>query len=363
MNYTSNLPSIKDEQWKYTNLARFYRDTRAKSEHTISPIVTDTNLLEVQLTDGYLSDPIVLQGLVIRPAKQAEVSEFKQKNGYFSDGFISNLASDAQYITLEQNSPCPPLKISHQFSSNSYVNLVLLFKNADNLTIFQRLTEGEDSDIFMHYWAPLSQNRKLEHVIIQNLAENAKVQIESHNELKRDAEYSEVFLSQGALLSRLNTATRLEEENATCHVHGLYLGSKKSHHDICSYIEHAAPHSFSHQSYKGILKDNAKGIFAGKVKVNQNCPLIEAQQLNKNLLLSREAVAYSRPQMEIDTDDVKCSHGSTIGQLSEKELFYFESRGIRKELAQKMLSDGFAKDVLLKIKSPQIREEVLKEIL
>ena len=104
------------------------------------------------------------------------------------------------------------------------------------------------------------------------------------------------------------------------------------------------------------MAENSRGIFTGKVRVEKYAQLINAEQLNKNLILSDKAQANSRPQLEIYADDVKCSHGSTTGQLSESELFYFESRGIRKDKARQMLARAFAYDVILKIKNLKVQD-------
>ena len=106
------------------------------------------------------------------------------------------------------------------------------------------------------------------------------------------------------------------------------------------------------------MNDNARGVFTGKVRIDQDAQLVNAEQLNKNLLLSKKAHANSRPQLEIYADDVKCSHGSTTGQLSDDELFYFLARGIKKEKARQMLAKAFAHDVILKIPNQEIQKSI-----
>ncbi|MEE2671478.1 MAG: SufD family Fe-S cluster assembly protein, partial [Bdellovibrionota bacterium] len=205
-------------------------------------------------------------------------------------------------------------------------------------------------------------NKSFEHVFLQDMDEAGIFFLESHYELGRDARYSQVVVQKGGALTRLNISAKLNGENAEADMHGLYAPKGKSHFDVSSYIEHAAPHNYSRQVYKGIIDDQSKGIFAGKVKVNKGSLLITAEQLNKNLLLTPKAQAFSRPQMEIDADDVKCAHGSTTGQLSEKELFYFESRGIRRDKARAMLAQGFAMDVILKTKNETIRNLLIENL-
>jgi Fe-S cluster assembly protein SufD len=145
--------------------------------------------------------------------------------------------------------------------------------------------------------------------------------------------------------------------------HGVYTLQGTQHSDVNSFINHKAPHTESAQLYKGIMSDKSRGVFTGLIKVDRDAQFINSAQLNKNLLLSKGAHVNSRPQLEIFADDVKCSHGSTTGQLNEDELFYFESRGIRPEKARMMLSHAYTYDVLLKINNKNIRNYIQADIV
>jgi Fe-S cluster assembly protein SufD len=123
-------------------------------------------------------------------------------------------------------------------------------------------------------------------------------------------------------------------------------------------IDHAKPHGTSRELYKGILDGKARGVFNGKIIVRPNAQKTDAMQTNKNLLLSREALVNSTPALEIFADDVKCKHGSTIGQLDPTALFYLRSRGIGEEQARDLLTYAFAADVAGRIRIPAIRAEV-----
>ena len=120
-------------------------------------------------------------------------------------------------------------------------------------------------------------------------------------------------------------------------------------------IDHLVEHTDSCQLYKGILDDSSKGVFKGSIFVHKDAQLITSSQLNKNLLLSKKANIETMPQLEIYADDVKCSHGATIGQLSDEEAFYLQSRGISKDRAYKILSQAFSYDAILKIRTKKLR--------
>ena len=135
------------------------------------------------------------------------------------------------------------------------------------------------------------------------------------------------------------------------------------HHDTHSIIDHTVPNCTSHQTYKGVLNDHSRGIFNGKVMVRENAHGTDAQQSNKNLLLSNDARVDTKPQLEIFNDDVKCSHGATVGQLEEEELFYLLTRGLPEILARNLLTYGFAEEIINKIGIESIKKQLDEAVL
>jgi len=134
--------------------------------------------------------------------------------------------------------------------------------------------------------------------------------------------------------------------------------SGKQHIDNHTLIDHAQPHCNSNELYKGMLSDKARAVFSGTILVRQDAQKTNAFQSNKNLLLSEEAEVDSRPQLKIFADDVRCTHGATVGQLNEEALFYLQQRGIGKDQAQIMLRFAFAKEIIEKIKPEGLREAI-----
>ncbi|MCK5520143.1 MAG: SufD family Fe-S cluster assembly protein, partial [Candidatus Marinimicrobia bacterium] len=127
---------------------------------------------------------------------------------------------------------------------------------------------------------------------------------------------------------------------------GLYMGKDRQHFDNRTLVHHAAPHSSSNQVYKGILDEHSRGVFNGQILVDRDAQQVNAEQLNRNLLLSDNARADSKPLLKIFADDVKCSHGATVGQLDDNALFYLKSRGIGEDTAKSMLTYAFAADIV-----------------
>lgn len=168
---------------------------------------------------------------------------------------------------------------------------------------------------------------------------------------------SHSVLLGGALL-RNNVHPVLAGEGGECLINGLFLGSDKQHIDNYMLVEHASPHCDSRQFYNGILDDHAHGVFHGRIIVDKDAQKTDAKQTNRNLLLSDDAQIDTKPQLEIHADDVKCTHGATIGQIDEEALFYLRSRGISEVLARKLLLLAFAGECLARMKQGPVRKHI-----
>jgi Fe-S cluster assembly protein SufD len=162
----------------------------------------------------------------------------------------------------------------------------------------------------------------------------------------------------GGALVRNNVHVTLDGEGAECVLNGLYIGDGKQHIDNFTEIEHAKPRATSLELYKGILAGAARGVFNGKIIVHKDAQKSDARQTNRNLLLSADAVVNTQPQLEIYADDVKCSHGSTIGQLDGDALFYLRSRGLGPAEARSLLSFAFASDIVGRLKIESLRRRL-----
>lgn len=179
----------------------------------------------------------------------------------------------------------------------------------------------------------------------------------------RASNYVSFSFATGAALSRTNIYTVLDGEAATCTLNGLYMVDGKQHVDHQTKIEHVQPHCPSHEVYKGILDGESHGVFNGKVYVHPEAQKTDGKQSNNNLLLSDKARIDTKPQLEIFADDVKCTHGATVGRLDEVALFYMKSRGIGDVRARQLLTYAFAADVLEMIELDELREALEAMVL
>jgi Fe-S cluster assembly protein SufD len=178
----------------------------------------------------------------------------------------------------------------------------------------------------------------------------------------RDARFSHHNFAFGGLLARCDIHTDLDHASE-CELNGLYLGVKRQHIDNHTRINHLKPHAVSRELYKGVLNDRARGVFQGRVIVAEDAQKTDSLMNNRNLLLSNDAEADTKPQLEIYADDVKCGHGVTVGRLDEKSIFYLQSRCIDEETARNMLTFAFANEMVDKIKIKSLHDKVLEQVL
>ena len=157
--------------------------------------------------------------------------------------------------------------------------------------------------------------------------------------------------------------TVLDGDAAECVLNGLYLADGTQHMDHQTYVEHVAPNCPSHELYKGILDGRSHGVFNGKVYVHPEAQKTDGKQSNNNLLLSSHARVDTKPQLEIFADDVKCTHGATVGRLDETALFYLRSRGIGMAMARQLLTYAFAADVLERLQLAPLKEALEARVL
>ncbi len=163
-------------------------------------------------------------------------------------------------------------------------------------------------------------------------------------------------VSFGAAVARNDIGSRLDGPGSECRLYGLYVADGKQHVDNHTWLDHASPHCPSWEMYKGLLAGQARAVFCGRIVVREGAQKTDAKQSNKNLILGDGALVFTRPQLEIHANDVKCTHGATIGRLDEEALFYLRTRGIGKEEARNVMTRAFADDLIDLIPSPAVRE-------
>lgn len=202
------------------------------------------------------------------------------------------------------------------------------------------------------------ENATIVHCRLQNEKSDAYHISTTQVHLAGNCQINSQWISLGGALARSDLNVSLDGEGISATLDGLYVGSGSQHMDHHTRIDHLKPHGTSRQLYKGILGGKSRGVFNGKILVHKNAQRTDAAQVNKNLLLSEEAWANTKPELEIHADDVKCTHGSTVGQPEEDSVFYLRSRGIARGRAMGLLAYAFVRELVERIKVKSIQAEL-----
>ena len=240
-------------------------------------------------------------------------------------------------------------------------NLILAEANS-KLTVVESYISTANTAYFTNAVTEIhaGDNANVEHVKVQDEATSAFHLATIAGEFGRASKVSVHSFALGAKLSRNNIRTKLAGEGLECILNGLYLTKDEQLADHHMIVEHAQPHCASHEYFNGILDDKSKGVFHGRILVREIAQKTDAKQTNKNLLLSDDATADTKPQLEIYADDVKCTHGATIGQLNAESIFYLRSRGMSQDTARQMLIHAFAGEIIERIQCDPAREVIDK---
>ena len=204
----------------------------------------------------------------------------------------------------------------------------------------------------------IGDNAVVEHCKFQEESRTAYHIAAQHLHIGRGANVISHSFAFGAKLSRNNIRATLAGEGLDCILNGLYITHDEQLADHHMVVEHAEPHCNSHEYYNGILDDRSRGVFHGRILVQQKAQKTDAKQTNKNLLLSDNATANTKPQLEIYADDVKCTHGATVGQLNDESIFYLRARGIGADTARRILIHAFAGEIIDRVRCEPLREEL-----
>ncbi len=381
------FPTPRNEEWKYTNVApllkhRFQLLTESDSvpEIDLHPYtfeglrenclvfingqfnkklstftLPEKNVIIENLKEALTNHPeLILQHL-------AQYANFK--NETFT-ALNTALTTDGVFVFIPENITVEePLHVINLSVPDDITfmthprNLFVVGKNSQ-VTIVEAY-HGLGEHVYFNNLVTeivVEENAHVDHIKIQE--ENVHAFHISNTQVKqqRNSYYASVNVDMGGTLVRNNLNVLLNDEYCETHLWGFYLGEDNQHIDNHTMIDHAKPHCFSNELYKGILGGQARGVFNGKILVRPDAQKTNALQSNKTLLLTNDASINAKPQLEIYADDVKCTHGATIGQLDEEALFYLRSRGISEEMALAILRYAFISDVIENITLEPIRK-------
>lgn len=391
---TEGLPTRKSERWKYTSLsmlneAHVTLPERSESGISVSRLEAGSFSAEIVFVNGFFSpEASRIPGWAgVKFMSLAEslsgglTDERREILAKFRSWLERSDAGGESVFAAMNTSFMQDAMLIHVESGKSINEPILIrhvtkgsLKDEGSLPItcprvFVSLGRGAELALVEVFSSESDAKWFVNSVTDVSLDEAARVsycrlQIENESSLhigttrihhKRNSFSESGQFTFGARLSREDLLIRLDAEGAEAKLGGLYIAKGQQHMDNYTLVDHAVPYTTSEQVYKGILDGESRAVFNGHVRIHRDAQKSNAAQVNKNLVLSRKAEIDTRPELEIDADDVKASHGATVGQIDPEHIYYLQSRGISKTEAIKMLSGGFAQEVVFDIKNEAIR--------
>jgi len=392
---TTGFPAKKTEAYKYTNISK---DIAQNFDLSLKPKSTELTLKEIK---GLFNVGIEANHLVfINGIYNSSLSEINSDDSELVISTFDEIAStnpgklDALVGKYAKASKDPFTALNTAFTNNGV--LVEIPKNRelslpvityfiadateDECISFPRtlyvIGQNAKAD-FIHFTKSLGEHKTLKNqvdeIILGENAQGSLYKIQDDCETSyavgetkvyqpNNSRFSAITITLNGAVIRNNLNIDVDGEGCEANMYGLYLTKGKTHVDNQTEVDHIKPNSYSNELYKGIMDENSKGVFNGKIYVRREAQKTNAFQSNNNVLLSDTATVNTKPQLEIWADDVKCSHGCTIGQLDEEAVFYLRSRGIGEDSARAMILRAFAREVLEKIEYEGLKEYVENEI-
>ncbi len=384
------FPNSKSEEWRFTNITAIAKTAfkpaprvelppAAIAEHRFG----NQAAIELVFVNGHFDLSLsqmnsLPRGVTVLPLADAVAkhSELLEKNlggrarieknpfvamntGLFEDGAVIHLARNA---SLELPIHLLFVSVPDAMPTATHPRVLIVAEDNSEATIAESFVslEGAGGPFFDNVVTELvaGQDCRLDHYVLQREATNGFHISTTELTLGRSSRFVSHAATIGAKLSRNNVNVLLAGEFADATLNGLVLIGGDQHCDNHTFLEHAAPNCPSYELYKHVLKDKSTAVFKGKIHVHQIAQKTDAKQTSKALLLSDDAVMNSQPALEIYADDVKCTHGSTIGPVDDDMIFYLRSRGVSEDAAKHLLSYAFAADVTRRIKVQAVRERI-----
>jgi Fe-S cluster assembly protein SufD len=386
------FPTKKEEAWKYTSLnsvlkhdySLFPKTENAIEYKDIKPyLIHDIDSYKIIFIDGKYSshlsqtthdgiDVCLMSAALAKPKYRLVIENYFNKAATKDSLPSLNTAfsSEGAYIHIPKNKLVEkPIQIVHFSTGNEAAlmlqprNLIVVDENS-HVQIIERHQSLTDNPVLTNSVTEIFANKRAiaDYYKIQNDNQNASLIDNTFIKQKQESHVSVHTFSFGGKLTRNNLNFYQNGERIDSTLKGITIIGDKQHVDHNTLVHHIEPNCESHQDYKGIFGDSATGVFNGQVVVEKEAQKTNAYQSNNNILVSDKATINSKPQLEIFADDVKCSHGCTIGQLDESAMFYMRSRGIPEKEARALLMYAFSNNVLNSVKIPEIKQRITKLI-
>jgi Fe-S cluster assembly protein SufD len=363
------LPTTKQESWKYTNLAAIY------AKNDITEILEDSKQAKDYL-EGFKFDVnenvvIILDGVLAIDYNNLLVQisdcEFKQDSRKMSQLAILNSKHFAINTAKDTKTDLSLIFINTDNATSKLTNVAMkinvdMFSSVNLDVDFVNLSENTSMNLFLDI--DMAESSELNFVHNSDNPNNTKMLVTANYlvSLDKNAEFNALNILHKDALLRNDYMVNLNGEGSKFNARGLYLITGRSIANVCFDVNHNASNTYSNITYNGVVNGNAKAWFNAKAIVNKGLKQIQAFQNNKNIQLSKTSELNTKPELEIYSDDVVCTHGATIGTLDQDALFYMQSRGITLKESQRLLLEGFTKSVLLSHQE-NFKSEIVDDII
>lgn len=370
------FPTVKNEEWRFTNVAPIARGRFTPAPpveldvDAVAPFATGIRLVFV---NGILTGhaPVLPRGVHVGPLNENAQTHLGKYASFDRNAFVAlntALLNSGGFVQVARGTVVEePIHLIY-ITVGSEPVLHLPHTQLRSLVVVGASAQCTVVETYLgteHYFTNAvteivaGDGAVVDHYKVQLEAPGAFHIATMQANVGRSANFSSHSIALGGVLVR-NDVNATLSEGAEATLNGLYVVTGKQHIDNHTEIDHAKPHGTSHELYKGILDGQATAVFNGRIIVRKDAQKTDSKQTNKNLVLSDDAVINTKPELQIFADDVRCTHGATIGQLDEEAMFYLRSRGIGREQARSLLTYAFAQDILDRIKVPATRDRMEK---
>lgn len=369
---TAELPTTRTEAWKYTRVAKIGKIDFTNESTTVSNIdgkqVIDSPHTIVFVNGHFapeLSATSFPEGIEVKALSAVEgISSLQELEGDLFSALNFAYLNDGVHIHIKKNAQVEaPVQVIHILKGDAQMSNFKMQVKAEDFSkasVVQGFFCEDATDCFVNYTSDIQVGVNT-HFTLEKIQDETQgnYHIGSDNVTQdKDSTFTINTITLNGSLVRNNLNIAVNGENCTTNLNGGYLLKEKQHVDNHTVVDHKVPNCNSNELYKGVMDEKSTAVFNGKVFVRQDAQKINAFQSNRNVLLSDDATVNSKPELEIYADDVKCSHGSTTGQLDEEAIYYLRARGLSKNAATQMLVSAFIAEVIAEVENEDVKNYI-----
>jgi Fe-S cluster assembly protein SufD len=367
------MPTTRLESWKYTRVGAI--DSTWKQAERNESIVPLENGIRIE--NGYITLPSTsIAGIQLTLGKDLSAEQqalvlsllAKENRSDVFDAISENASNDLVLIEIQSGKiieDAISIEIENVLNASMSAPYVFIVSKANSIAKFTVDFKGKTERSFhlVQLHALVEQSAQLEIHQLQNTSKNECVLLRESISQAEKSVFKITTVTASGTWVRNELNIRIEGQHCETFLSGAYFPKQDQLIDNHTFVDHQVPNCYSNELYKGVLFDNGKGVFNGKVYVHIDAQKTNAYQSNANIMMSDNASMFTKPELEIYADDVKCSHGSTTGQFNEEALFYLRARGLSEESAKRLLVSAFTSDVMNRISIPSWKEYVLATLI